>query len=474
MRPCASGSRLTSFLLLADSLSFLLAGLIWLHLRYGFIELAAYSPVQWQEIIGTSLAYAISVFIMLAVLATRHRHYSQRAPFWDELFQLAGVALLGLGLQAMLFYALHIQPSRVDFALQWISLLFLLPAMRHGLRQVLMRSGYWQIPVTLIGAGDNAREAWQALCSEPQMGFMLVGVIVPEGQPDPAWVNSRQVVCHHAVDWKHLDPRAQFVIALEEGQQDLQDEFMRQIARHARDIMVAPPVGRLPTLSLRPMHFMAHEALILSSRNLLNQVFVRACKRAMDIVCALSLILLLSPLLLSLMAMVAASGRPIFFAHERIGRDGRTFPCYKFRTMVPNAAEVLRKLLDTDRQARAEWDREFKLRDDPRITLTGRFLRRTSLDELPQLWNVLRGDMSLVGPRPVIAEELARYGEDVCYYTQVRPGMTGLWQVSGRNNIDYAARVSLDAWYVRNWSLGTDIAILFKTLAVVVRGHGAY
>jgi lipopolysaccharide/colanic/teichoic acid biosynthesis glycosyltransferase len=146
----------------------------------------------------------------------------------------------------------------------------------------------------------------------------------------------------------------------------------------------------------------------------------------------------------------------------------------KFRSMVVNADQMLKQLLDTDPQARAEWESGFKLKNDVRVTRIGRFLRRTSLDELPQLWNVMRGEMSLVGPRPIVDEELARYGADVKYYLQVRPGMTGLWQVSGRSNTDYATRVSLDVDYVKNWSVLRDVVILFKTIRVVVKGHGAY
>jgi undecaprenyl-phosphate galactose phosphotransferase len=150
------------------------------------------------------------------------------------------------------------------------------------------------------------------------------------------------------------------------------------------------------------------------------------------------------------------------------------FPCYKFRTMHVDAEQQLRDLLASDPAARAEWEREFKLRNDPRITRIGHFLRRTSLDELPQLFNVIRGEMSLVGPRPIIQAELARYGDDVDYFLMVRPGMTGLWQVSGRNDVDYDTRVYLDTWYVKNWSLWYDIAILFKTVRVVFARKGAY
>ena len=139
-----------------------------------------------------------------------------------------------------------------------------------------------------------------------------------------------------------------------------------------------------------------------------------------------------------------------------------------------NSQEVLQNLLENDPVARAEWDKDFKLRDDPRITPIGKFIRRTSLDELPQLFNVLKGEMSLVGPRPVIAEELLRYCDDADYYRMAKPGMTGLWQVSGRNDVDYEKRVYFDSWYVKNWSLWNDIVILFKTVSVVLKRDGAY
>jgi undecaprenyl-phosphate galactose phosphotransferase len=142
--------------------------------------------------------------------------------------------------------------------------------------------------------------------------------------------------------------------------------------------------------------------------------------------------------------------------------------------MVPDAEALLKKYLEGDAGARAEWERDFKLKDDPRITPIGAFLRRTSLDELPQLWNVLKGEMSLVGPRPIIEEELARYGDQVDYYLETRPGITGLWQISGRNDTTYEDRVALDCWYVRNWSLWYDLVILVKTTAVVLRSKGAY
>lgn len=170
---------------------------------------------------------------------------------------------------------------------------------------------------------------------------------------------------------------------------------------------------------------------------------------------------------------MATKGHPVF-VHERIGFEGRRFRVYKFRTMYIDANERLEELLETSEESRRAWERDYKLKDDPRITNIGNFLRKTSLDELPQLINVLKGEMSLVGPRPITEDEIAKYGDYFEYFTAVKPGITGLWQVSGRNDIEYEERIQLDVWYVRNWSIELDIQILIKTVLVVLGRKGSY
>ena len=197
-------------------------------------------------------------------------------------------------------------------------------------------------------------------------------------------------------------------------------------------------------------------------------------KRVFDVLGAVLLGIVFSPLILVIAVLLHREGGPIIFRHRRVGRHGKAFDCLKFRSMVPDADRVLRELLEQHPEFMAEWLRDHKLRDDPRVTGVGRFLRRTSLDELPQLWNVIRGEMSLVGPRPVVREELLRYGRCACIYLAARPGVTGLWQVNGRNNTDYRRRVVLDVYYVRRQNLVLDLYILFKTTYVVLGGSGAY
>lgn len=205
-----------------------------------------------------------------------------------------------------------------------------------------------------------------------------------------------------------------------------------------------------------------------------SSYFYRTFKRGADVVLASTLLVVLSPVIAGIAIGIRSTGAKPLFSHSRIGKHGRPFQCYKFRSMVMNADSVLNQYLANNLEAREEWGRDQKLRKDPRVTRIGHFLRRSSLDEIPQLLNVLKGEMSLVGPRPVVHEELEKYGPHLSHYLAVRPGVTGLWQVSGRNDTGYDERVALDCWYVRNRSLWLDAKILLKTLAVPFRRGGAY
>jgi exopolysaccharide production protein ExoY len=198
-------------------------------------------------------------------------------------------------------------------------------------------------------------------------------------------------------------------------------------------------------------------------------------KRGFDITGALCALILLSPLFLLVAALVKFSdGGSVFYGHPRIGRAGRVFRCLKFRTMRENGDKILADYLRSNPEARAEWEATRKLKHDPRVTAVGAVLRKLSIDELPQVFNILIGEMSIVGPRPVVREELERYGSAAIFYLMSRPGLTGLWQVSGRNDVSYAARIAFDRHYVENWSLTQDIRIIIKTVPAVCLSRGSY
>lgn len=232
------------------------------------------------------------------------------------------------------------------------------------------------------------------------------------------------------------------------------------------------PNDLAPAAALR---FVTQAESDLPGRRLAAWIDSDAVKRLFDVIAASLLLVFLLPVMLLIAGVISVfHGGPVLFAHERIGRHGERFKCLKFRTMRTDADVVLEKCLATNAEMRAEWDATAKLKDDPRVMPIGEILRKSSLDELPQLFNVLRGQMSLVGPRPITFDESRHYGDDFIHYLAMRPGISGLWQVSGRNDTTYAERVSLDVDYARHRSFAGDFAILLRTVDVVFRGRGAY
>ena len=207
---------------------------------------------------------------------------------------------------------------------------------------------------------------------------------------------------------------------------------------------------------------------------IMNSAGASLSKRLFDVFGSVLALTFLSPIFLFVAVLVRRDGGSAMYSHERVGLGGKTFFCLKFRSMYGDSDRRLETLLASDPNAKQEWSEHYKLKEDPRITPLGHFLRESSIDELPQLVNVLRGDMSLVGPRPIIVEELEKYGDAKGTYLSVRPGLTGLWQVSGRNDLDYETRVALDTEYIENWSFKADVIILLKTVRVVIERRGAY
>lgn len=236
-----------------------------------------------------------------------------------------------------------------------------------------------------------------------------------------------------------------------------------------------PAIQTLPPSSANANHFFGRDIVVPCRASNPQGAPSRIVKRVFDLVASAILLVVLSPLfLLIAVAIKQADAGPVTYSHTRVGRNGIPFPCLKFRTMVTDAESKFADWQTSNPELHQQFLQSFKLKDDPRITPVGKWLRRTSLDELPQLLNILRGQMSLVGPRPVIVQELEQYyGPAASLYLRVRPGLTGLWQISGRNETGYQQRVLLDEWYVLNWSFRGDIVILIKTVVVVLSGKGA-
>ncbi len=265
------------------------------------------------------------------------------------------------------------------------------------------------------------------------------------------------------------------VISLADKETDEAFEIVSYVLHHVSRVYVLPKTSKLPLINSEFFNSINHKGMALYVKNKLLHEGERNIKLFFDKILSISLFILFLPVLLIIYAIVYIStgGQPVY-KQRRIGKDGISFRIYKFRTMRTDADALLEQMLESNPEKKAEWEKEFKLKDDPRITKIGQFLRQTSLDELPQLFNVFQGKMSLVGPRPIIEDEIEKYGDYFSYFTAVKPGITGLWQVSGRNDISYEERVRLDVWYVRNWSMELDIMILVKTAAIVLMRKGSY
>ena len=364
--------------------------------------------------------------------------------------------------------------SRAVFLGAWVLSVVLVPLVRALVRHVTAHRPWWGYPVVVLGAGKTGQMVVRALKRNPGLGFKPVAVLDDnpekhgslEGVPVVGGVElapalAAELRVRHAVVAMPGVPREKLLHIL---------ESYGGIFPH---IVLIPDLFGFSSLWVSAADLGGVLGLELRQRLLLPGP--RSLKRAIDLTSALLGGLLISPLLLLIAIWIKLDSRgPVFYGHTRIGQEGRRFKAWKFRSMIPNADRVLQDYLERHPELQAEWEATQKLKNDPRVTRVGRWLRKLSLDELPQLWNVIRGEMSLVGPRPIVQEELAKYGEKGVLYLKVKPGMTGLWQVSGRSETSYQERVEIDAYYVRNWSVWLDLYILARTVWVVFFGRGAY
>lgn len=390
-------------------------------------------------------------------------HYRRRVSPLTEAWQLGQcLGLIGLADAVAVHHTIG-QWELTLVAVHWLALLAALLAARQLTRWLMSVAGLWQIPTLVVGSANAARIA-AALDSAGSQGYRTVAVV------DPAEAESEAHI-HAACD------RANVQMAVIEAEA-MAGEHARRLIQSLRargiDVAVAPSLTEVPVAGVQAQKFFSHDVVLLAPPAGLGRDLGHGAKRVLDVAVSLTLLLLAAPAMLAVALAVKADGGPLLFGHQRVGHGGRMFRCWKFRTMVPNAEAVLKEVLAADPVRAEEWRQTLKLKNDPRVTRFGDFLRSSSLDELPQLLNVLRGEMSLIGPRPVTKGELERYGDAQEYYLSVRPGITGLWQVSGRSDTSYTQRVMLDAWYVRNWSLWNDLLILLKTVPAVLRRSGAY
>jgi len=368
--------------------------------------------------------------------------------------------------------------SRLLIFLAWFGSVFGLVALRLVVRLIFAHRPWWGSPVLILGTRTAADGVIRHLWDHPSRGLKPAAVLICGSDSHVTQVHNVPVLgtCNQAEEVRREWGLGRAILALKGLDKDRQQELTERNAHVFNQLAVIPDLAGFSSLWVDARDYGG--MLGLHVKPALFDPWARFCKRFWDVSLSLSGLILLAPALAIIaLAIKLTSPGPVFYSHWRLGRGGRFFRMWKLRTMVADADERLQEYLDAHPEARAEWDAQQKLQDDPRVTGVGRLLRKSSMDELPQLWNVLNGTMSLVGPRPVPDDGIAKfesYGFPYCeYYKLVRPGISGLWQVEGRSAVSYDARVDLDLRYIRNWSVWLDWEILVKTARAVTSGRGA-
>ena len=460
--------RVVSLLLGSDTLMLCAAGLLAIYGRLwlGGLYHPAYYLTLWP-LVGVFLA---------AYACTKLYPNLPLSPA-NELRQLSIVtSLIYLGLGTLTFLTQEgINYSRGVLLIAWAASLVLVPAGRAVVRTALSSQPWWGYPVVVLGAGKTAAKVIRSLQRQPEIGLKPVAVLDDDVHSHQRELLGVPVVGNldmiEELGRRHDVPYA--LIAQGDIEASRLDELIDRFDRIFSHLAVIPPLSRFSSLWVSAVD--VGGVLGLEVRHRLMDPGRMMLKRLVDI----GLVWLFSPLVFPLIAVIAVlikidNRGPAFYSQLRIGENGAKFKVWKFRTMRRSADKILRRYLRQHPELRSEWEQTHKLKDDPRITRMGWLLRKTSLDELPQLWNVVLGQMSLVGPRPIVDDEVRHYGREFELFKKTKPGITGLWQVSGRNNLSYAERVALDVYYVRNWSVWLDLYLLSRTVFAVLFCRGAY
>ncbi|HET7086189.1 MAG TPA: undecaprenyl-phosphate galactose phosphotransferase WbaP [Rhizomicrobium sp.] len=405
--------------------------------------------------------------------------YSRRQLFWDGA-RSTTTALLVCGTVYCAAAALLDQGGLALNISVWLLLIFALPTARQGMRVVLGKLGVWHLPTAIIGTSPMAQEVAPVLGQQLALGLRVQWVVpeTPEKHLSSAFAGLMPLVAPPDQLPAALMAAGcrQVILVPDDRAATSHNELIDQLVGADIAVAIVPSLRRLPLYGLSTNYFFGKDLLLLQVRNNLARLPQRIFKRSLDIIGATILTLLLSPVFALFAFMIwKEDGGPVFFRQTRVGRWGRDFTCWKFRTMVVDAEDQMARWETENPVLLARYcESNFKLQADPRVTRIGQWMRKNSLDELPQLFNVLLGDMSLVGPRPLLRRELPEYGAVISLYERVRPGITGLWQISGRSHTTFAERVSYDEWYIKNWTVWYDLVILLQTVWVLMKGQGAY
>ncbi len=404
--------------------------------------------------------------------------YFKRRPNWEEVRIIYKVLLLIALINVPVLFFKHLGETTnlMLFCTFWLLLLVLIPMFRSITKLTLFNMGIWQRNLYIVGVDENAVVGYELLTASNLLGYEVIGFIDLTNKTSKVLVNERNVPVIKFEELMVQSKNSEILVCLDGQNLASHLKLINSLQTYFLSVMILPQLDGLPLYGVEVNHFFGNEQLLLRLESNLSSRFNRVVKRIFDVILSMILLpfLLFLGLIISLLILLEDRGKP-FFVQQRIGKHGKLFGCIKFRTMHCDAEQILEHWRNHEDPIYLEYvANNYKLPNDPRVTKIGRFLRKTSLDELPQIINVLIGQMSLVGPRPLLSGELSDYTDGEFYYTQVTPGITGLWQISGRSKTSFTDRARLDSWYIKNWSLWYDVVILIKTIVVVLRRDGAY
>jgi undecaprenyl-phosphate galactose phosphotransferase len=404
--------------------------------------------------------------------------YTKRMPFWQctekflKISTYSSVVLIGL----LFFSGWSASFSRLFLVSNWLISFVVLVVFRYIGKRLMVRSGLWRKPVLFLGSSTTAELIQAAFEEEPNMGYQIAGVI----DDHPARGRDARFPVHQNMNdvesmLKSSDIQ-DVMIAADGIKREQLIDLVNRIQPLVKSLVVIPDLIGVPMSNMEVNTLLNQKVILLNTKNNLTNAWNILWKRLFDLVAGTLIAILATPLILLIALWIRLDSKgPAFYNAKRIGKNGREFICYKFRTMHVNGDALLDEYFDRNPEAREEWERFAKLKTaDPRVTRAGRFLRRFSLDELPQVYNVLLGNMSLVGPRPYLPREKEKMGYYYDTIIETVPGITGLWQTGGRNDVEFEGRLGMDSWYVRNWSFWLDVILLLKTVKVVLGKRGAY
>ena len=404
--------------------------------------------------------------------------YTRNKQFWRIIAGIFKACVYAIFNCVILLYIIHIAEyiSRLYMGFLGIFAFLFIVLFRYIIKKLLDALQVLKEPVLLMGSGKNAVLILEHIKNDIGLNYQFIGYL--KNQKGNNEIATQLPCLGSFADAENIiqktGVRKVLVVAPELAQSQMED-IIYKLQPLVSSIGFIPDMGTMPLSTMDIESLVDGHIVMFQMRNNLKNRSNRILKFVFDWCLTLFGTICIAPIfaIISLWIYLDSPG-PVIFKHRRVGKDGKEFDCYKFRSMCVDADRILKELLEKNPEARKEWEKGFKLKEDPRITKSGAFLRKTSLDELPQIFNVLKGEMSLVGPRPIIRAEVPRYGKYISDYYMVRPGITGLWQTSGRNDIDYNERVQMDTWYVRNWNIWFDIVLLWRTFKAVLAGKGAY